>query len=104
MGAATVREVGLGFKLNHRADEDPQRFAVLAIHAGALPLAMDLLPVHQGRGVAPERAFSALASRLELQPDFQGEYVYTIDGDLYRATGALEVGLGPPIRFFRPTS
>ena len=34
IGAATVREVGLGFKLNHRADEDADRFSVLAIHAG----------------------------------------------------------------------
>ena len=30
---ATVREVGLGFKLIHRADEDPERFGVLAMHA-----------------------------------------------------------------------
>jgi diacylglycerol kinase (ATP) len=27
VNAATVREVGLGFKLNHRADDDPERFA-----------------------------------------------------------------------------
>ena len=26
IGAATVREVGLGFKLIHRADDDPERF------------------------------------------------------------------------------
>ena len=32
VGAATVREVGLGFKLNHRADDDVERFGVLAIH------------------------------------------------------------------------
>jgi diacylglycerol kinase (ATP) len=103
LGAATVREVGMGFKLNHRADEDPQRFSVLAIHSGALSLALDLVPVHQGRGVAPERAYSAVASRLEIFPDTTGEHLYTIDGDLYRAVGPLEVGLGPPVRFFRPT-
>jgi len=29
LGAATVSEVGLGFKLNHRADDHPGRFSVL---------------------------------------------------------------------------
>jgi diacylglycerol kinase (ATP) len=103
VGAATVREVGLGFKLNHRADEDPQRFAVLAIHSGAISLGLDLVPVHQGRGVAPQRAYSAIASRLEILPESTGEHIYTIDGDLYRASGPLEVALGPAVRFFRPT-
>src|SRR4029077_13965440 len=48
IGAATVREVGLGFKLNHRADDDPERFGVLAIHAGPMVLVLDLLAVHDG--------------------------------------------------------
>jgi diacylglycerol kinase (ATP) len=103
VSAATVREVGMGFKLNHRADEDPQRFSVLAIHSGALSLSMDMIPVHQGRGVAPERAYSAVASRLQILPDTTGEHIYTIDGDLYRAVGPLEVVVGPQVHFFRPT-
>jgi hypothetical protein len=61
------------------------------------------VPVHQGRGVAPGRAYSAVASRLQIHPDTTGEHIYTIDGDLYRAHGPLEVTLGPPVRFFRPT-
>jgi diacylglycerol kinase family enzyme len=98
VGAATVREVGLGFKLNHRADEDPDRFSVLAIHAGPVTLAADLVPVHRGLGIDPRRAYSAVASTLVIEPD-EGEISYTIDGDLYRATGPLEIGLGPPLRF-----
>jgi diacylglycerol kinase family enzyme len=103
VGAATVREVGLGFKLNHRADEDPDRFSVLAIHSGPLSLSLDLVPVHQGKGVAPERAFSAVASRLDIHPDASGEHIYTVDGDLYRGTGPIQVSVGPPVHFFRPT-
>lgn len=98
--AATVREVGLGFKLNHRADEDPDRFSVLAIHAGPVTLAQDLVPVHRGLGVNPRRAWSAVASRLVIEPE-ETEISYTIDGDLYRASGPLEIGLGPPIRFVK---
>lgn len=101
LAAATVREVGLGFKLNHRADEDPERFAVLAIHAGPLALARDLVAVHRGRGIAPCRAWSAVASRLAIEADAE-ELVYTIDGDLYRTRGRLEVGLGPRLQFVKP--
>jgi diacylglycerol kinase (ATP) len=101
IGAATVREVGLGFKLNHRADEHADRFSVLAIHAGPLSLSRDLVAVHRGRGIAPSRARSEVASSLRIEPD-SGESVYTIDGDLYRSTGPIEIGLGPPIRFFCP--
>jgi diacylglycerol kinase family enzyme len=98
--AATVREVGLGFKLNHRADEDPDRFSVLAIHAGPVTLAQDLVPVHRGLGVNPRRAWSAVASKLVIEPD-EPEISYTIDGDLYRAAGPLEVALGPSLKIVK---
>jgi diacylglycerol kinase (ATP) len=101
LGAATVREVGLGFKLNHRADEDPDRFSVLAIHAGPVALAADLVPVHQGRGIAPKRAWSAVASQLAIEAE-SPRWSYTIDGDLYHAEGRIEVGLGPPLRIVKP--
>jgi diacylglycerol kinase family enzyme len=101
LGAATVREVGLGFKLNHRADEDPDRFSVLAIHAGPVALAADLVPVHQGRGIAPKRAWSAVASTLSIEPEAR-RWSYTIDGDLYRAEGRVDVQLGPPLHIVRP--
>jgi len=114
VSAATVREVGLGFKLNHRADDDPERFAVLAIHSRPLALVPDLPAVHSGRGIPPTRAFSAVASTLELGPVTSragtpvdrkpvGEMSYTIDGDLYRAPSAtLRISLGPRIQFVRP--
>jgi diacylglycerol kinase (ATP) len=101
LGVATVREVGLGFKLNHRADEDPDRFSVLAIHAGPVALAVDLVPVHQGRGIGPKRAWSAVASTLAIEAAAP-KWSYTIDGDLYRAEGRIEVGLGPALRIVKP--
>jgi hypothetical protein len=101
VGAAVVREVGLGFKLNHRAEEDPARFGVLAIHARPLALMADLVPVHRGDGIATERAFSAVASTLELFPDAPGTR-YTIDGDVYEAGNRVTVGLGPSLSLVRP--
>ncbi len=101
VGAATVREVGLGFKLNHRADDDPERFGFLAIHARAVALIPDFVPVHAGRGIAPSRAMSAVASTLRITPK-DGSMSYTIDGDLYRGEGTLTISMGPPILFVRP--
>jgi diacylglycerol kinase family enzyme len=103
LGAATVSEVGLGFKLNHRADDHPGRFSVLAIHSSPLGLTRDLSAVRWGRGISPRRAWSALATRLVIEPD-EPETLYTVDGDLYRARGNLSVELGPALSFIRPRS
>jgi diacylglycerol kinase (ATP) len=98
VGAATVREVGLGFKLNHRADEDPERFCVLAIHGNAVALGFDLPAVHAGRGISPKRAQCGLGRALRIEAP--GAFSYTVDGDLYRSTGTLAVDLGPTVPFF----
>ena len=92
----------MGFKLNHRAGEQPDRFGALAIHAGPIALSLDLLAVHQGRGVSTRRAWSAVASSMRIEAE-GGENLYTVDGDLYRTSGALELSLGPTIRFFKPS-
>jgi diacylglycerol kinase family enzyme len=103
IGAATVREVGLGFKLNHRADDDPERFGVLAIHGAPLSLIPDFWSVHAGRGIAARRAFSGVASALEVIPQ-AASMTYTIDGDLYRGEGPLSISVGPTITFLKPVS
>ncbi|HEV3032144.1 MAG TPA: hypothetical protein VG319_10915, partial [Polyangia bacterium] len=91
-------------KLNHRADDDPDRFGVLAIHAPPLALAFDLRAVFVGRGIAPSRAFSAVASTLDITPSGgSGEMSYTIDGDLYRTSApTLRLSVGPRIQFVQP--
>jgi diacylglycerol kinase family enzyme len=101
VGAATVREVGLGFKLNHRADDDVERFGVLAIHGRPAGLIPDFLAVYQGRGVSPKRSFSAVASTIRIVPK-SGTMAYTIDGDLYKGDGPLTISVGPHIDFVRP--
>jgi diacylglycerol kinase (ATP) len=101
IGAATVREVGLGFKLNHRADDDVERFGVLAIHGRPVGLIPQFPAVYQGRGISPKRAFSAVASTLKITPK-SGSMAYTIDGDLYQGEGPLTISVGPHIDFVRP--
>ena len=104
LAAGTVREVGLGFKLVHRADDDPERFGVIAIHAPPLALVPDFPAVHAGRGIAPRRALSAVASTLDIVPLPGQRMGYTIDGDLYHADGPLSIAVGPVIQFVRPAT
>jgi len=101
--AGTVREVGLGFKLVHRADDDPERFGVLAMHSAVLSLTLDVWAVQHGRGIAPSRAFSAVASQMDIHSK-NGSMAYTIDGDLYRTQDPVAISLGPPIVFLKPPS
>jgi diacylglycerol kinase (ATP) len=101
--AGTVREVGLGFKLVHRADDDPERFGVLAMHSAVLSLMWDVLAVQGGRGIAPQRAFSAVASQMDVHSK-NGAMAYTIDGDLYRTNEPVAISLGPHIDFLKPPS
>jgi len=102
ISAATVSQVGLGFKVNHRADEDPERFSVVAVTASPLAMLADLAPVRLGQGFAPERAITRLASKLLLEPEVACEMPYTVDGDLYRTTAALAIAPGPFLRLIRP--
>jgi diacylglycerol kinase family enzyme len=101
--AGTVREVGLGFKLVHRADDDPERFGVLAMHSAVLSLSLDVMAVRNGRGIAARRAFSAVASQMHVQSK-NGSIAYTIDGDLYRTLEPVAISLGPHIDFLKPRS
>jgi diacylglycerol kinase family enzyme len=101
--AGTVREVGLGFKLVHRADDDPERFGVLAMHSAVLSLSLDVWAVQRGRGIAASRAFSAVASQMSVHSK-NGVMAYTIDGDLYRTHEPVAISLGPPIVFLKPPS
>jgi hypothetical protein len=101
--AGTVREVGLGFKLVHRADDDPERFGVLAMHSAVLSLALDVVAVQRGRGISARRAFSAVASQMHVQSK-NGAMAYTIDGDLYRTHEPVAISLGPHIDFVKPPS
>ena len=101
IGAGTVGQVGLGFKLFHQADDDQDRFAVLAIHAGARALLSDLLAVRTGRGISPTHALSTVASDLEIRP-LELDTPYTIDGDIYRARQSLLITLGPKVAIVDP--
>jgi diacylglycerol kinase (ATP) len=102
IGAATVTEIGFRFKLHHRADDDPDRMAALAIHGGALSLLLDVLDVRLGRGLSAKRADSFVATRMVVEPE-DDETTYTLDGDLYVAKGPFAVEVGPALAIVKPS-
>lgn len=104
VAAATVREIGLGFKLIHTADQDPERFGVVAIHCRPLALALDVLRVRLGLGVAKRRADNLVGSELCLEPLPGQPLAYTVDGDVYKAEGPLAVRVGPRLQLVLPPS
>ena len=91
VGAATVREVGLGFKLNHRADDDPERFGFLAIHARPVTLIPDfVVGLHRGKGHRAQPGHERRCLHAAASSPRMVRWPYTIDGDLYLAEGALQ--------------
>ena len=59
--------------------------------------------MQRGRGIAPSRAFSAVASQMDVQSE-ERRMAYTIDGDLYRTQEPVAISLGPHIDFLKPPS
>ena len=99
ISAGTVAQVGMGFKLNHRADEDLDRMSVVA--ARALPNIWDILSVARGRGMSERRASTHLSAQLRLLP-LHEPMTYTIDGDMYRTEEELVLAPGPMLRLICP--
>ena len=97
--AGTVKQVGMGFRLNQLAHDELDRFNVTLIHAGALALIPDLAAVRVGMGIRETHAKTTLTSEVRIQP--QDGLEYTIDGDLYQTEGPLVMSPGPVVRFLR---
>jgi diacylglycerol kinase family enzyme len=99
VSAATVTQVGMGFKLNHRADEDLNRMSVVA--ARALPNLADIVSVARGKGMSQKRASTHVAATMRLLP--RNEIMsYTIDGDMYRTENELVIAPGPMLQLICP--
>ena len=98
----TVREVGLGFSSS--TAPTTTRSASACWPCTRRPVA-DPRPLGgaAGRGIAPSRAFSAVASRMDVHSK-DGSMAYTIDGDLYRTQDPGAISIGPPVAFVRPPS
>ena len=92
--AATVDQIGLGFRPFVRSEERPGAFHILGIHGSTMAIARDLPRMRLGLPVSPEIALSSVASRAVFR--CEEPIVYTIDGEMHVSQqGQVELGCGP---------
>jgi hypothetical protein len=95
LGAATVEQVGLGFRPFMRAGECVSQFQIFAFHGSTQSLVRQLPRIRRGQPLAQGLGFDPLARRLEIAAP--GPIAYALDGDVTEARDTLVVEVGPSI-------
>lgn len=101
VAAACVEQAGLGFKPFYRWNEEGH-FQILGIHVPS-PLGFigELPRIYRGRPIRRDKVIDSTAREVVFNHD--GPIQYMIDGDRYTADGTLRLGIGPKLRFIRPS-
>lgn len=95
-GAATVEQVGLGFKPFTQAHECLDRFQVFAFHGSMQALVRQLPRIRRGLPLAKGLGFDPLARKLVI--DGEGKPVaWALDGELHESADQLLVEVGPQV-------
>ena len=98
VAASCVEQIGLGFRPFYRVRDQPDRFAVLGIHApSALSFVMELPRVHAGKAMRRDKLIDAAAQEVVFRSD--EDQAYTVDGDTYVSGRELVLTNGPPVKF-----
>jgi diacylglycerol kinase (ATP) len=96
LGAATVEQVGLGFRPFTRAGECLERFQVFAFHGSTQSLVRQLLRIRRGQPIAKGLGFDPMTRQLQIET--AGEPItYALDGDVREADTRLLVEVGPQV-------
>jgi diacylglycerol kinase (ATP) len=96
-GAASVRDIGLGFRPFHTAGTDAERFHFLYSAASAARLSVELPALRLGLHGRNSCLRHHPARRVELR--FGTPEAWSMDADLYPPTQALRLSAWAPIRF-----
>jgi diacylglycerol kinase family enzyme len=100
LAASVVRDIGLGFKPFFLAGEDPQRFHWISTDSSGPGIALELPVAALGRTIPGGALRHQSAQRLRVR--LPEPLPYTVDGDLFPPTSALEIESGPELRFLVP--
>jgi diacylglycerol kinase family enzyme len=100
LAAAVVRDIGLGFKPFFLAGGDPKRFHWISTDSRGLGIALELPVAALGRTLPHGALRHQRAGRLRV--GLTDPLPYTVDGDLFPATAALEIEAGPELHFLIP--
>ncbi len=94
--AATVENVGIGFRILYRAYEKDHTFHVLATGLKPINLVARVWKLKTGKPIIHPLHFDDIASNLIIKGPRQFQFM--MDGDLYEATDRLIVEAGPRVR------
>jgi diacylglycerol kinase (ATP) len=97
MGAASVRDIGLGFRPFRTAGTDPERIHFLYTDAGAFRVCLELPAQRLGIPTPTTCLEHYAAKSVELR--FAAPEPWSMDADLYSPALALRVSAGPRVRF-----
>lgn len=95
--AATIKDIGVGFKPFYRALEVPDTFHILFYACSPLEFALELPNIYLGRPMAARLGKDVLAKHVLIESE--KPFYYTQDGDIYECKdGKMEISIGPRIQ------
>lgn len=98
VAAATIQDIGLGFKPFHRAREVRGAFHLLGIYTSPLGFVLDLPRIHRAEGMRAGKSFDSIVRRAVVRTRMQ-TLRYMMDGDLLEhPRGEMTVRIGPVVR------
>ena len=89
---STIPEVGLGFKLMHRATSDYTKAHMIAFHDKA-KIICQIPRAWLGRSLPADICDDTIGKRFVIERD--RPFKYTLDGDFYTSSGSLVINTGP---------
>ncbi|MFH0899175.1 MAG: diacylglycerol kinase family protein [Pseudomonadota bacterium] len=100
VAAATVSDIGLGFRPFPHCTDHAGSFALLAIHAKPHELVAELPRVLSALPLSRHKVIKAVASKVSIESE--EPFSYTIDGDLYHGVNELTIATGPLLKLICP--
>ncbi len=97
IAVGTMDDIGLGFKVFHRASQNPGQLHVLGFHCPPMSILKRFHRIPLGRPLDQPDITDVLGQRLSIGGDAGRGFM--MDGDFVEGTQALVVEAGPTVRF-----
>lgn len=97
--AGSTPDIGFGFRVFHRFDEQPGSFHVVGVTASPLQIALSLPRIRAGWPWRRRQAQDEVARDLRLEAE---GLRFTVDGDLFGPARRVRVSTGPAIEIVLP--
>jgi diacylglycerol kinase (ATP) len=94
--AATVDDVGIGFKPMHRAYEKDGTFHILSVGCEPGVIVKNIVNIKTGKPVCHPLVFDSIGKKVEITSN--KKMLYTMDGDMYEAERKLVAEIGPRVK------